>query len=114
MDVLKVTIDVHGGPCESDHAWSELVLQIFKMWHKETLSIWSDLVNDPVILSQDELELIVVHLELVFLKEYDLCTLWDFNSNSGQALGLSDKGKDFRVEVDSGFEGTSTLSVKLL
>ena len=82
MDVLKVTIDVHGGPCESDHTWSELVLQIFKMWHKETLSVWSDLVNDPVILSQDELELIVVHLELVFLKEYDLCTFRDVNADS--------------------------------
>jgi hypothetical protein len=46
------------------------------------------------------LKLIVVHLERVFLEEYDLCTLWDFNSNSGQALGLSDEGKDFRVEVD--------------
>jgi hypothetical protein len=70
------------------------------VWNKQTLCVWSDLVDDSVILSQDELKLIVVHLELVLLEKDNLCTLWDFNSNSGQALGLSDEGQDFRVEVD--------------
>jgi hypothetical protein len=100
MNVGQVSINVHRSPSQSDHTWSQLVFQIFQVWDKETLCVWPDLVHDPIILSQDKLKLIVVHLELVFLEEYDLCTLWDFNSNSGQALGLSDEGKDFRVEVD--------------
>jgi hypothetical protein len=100
MNVGQVSINVHRSPSQSDHTWSQLVFQIFQVWDKETLCVWPDLVHDPIILSQDKLKLIVVHLELVFLEEYNLCTLWDFNSNSGQALGLSDEGKDFRVEVD--------------
>ena len=100
MNVGQVSINVHGSPSQGDHTWSQLVFEIFEVWDKETLCVWPDLVDDPIILSQDKLKLIVVHLELVFLEEYNLCTFWDFNSNSGQALGLSDEGKDFRVEVD--------------
>ena len=70
------------------------------MWHKKTLGVWSNLVHNSVILSQDKLELIIVHLELVFLKKANLSTLWDLNSNSGETLSFSDEGKDFRVEVD--------------
>ena len=100
MNVVEVAIDVHGSPGQGDHTWSELVLKIFKMWHKKTLGVWSDLVDDSVVLSEDELELVVVHLELVFLQKNDLGTLWDINSDSGEALSFSDEGKDLRVEVN--------------
>jgi len=46
------------------------------------------------------LKFIVVHLELVFLEKNNLGALWNLNSNSGQALSLSDESKNFRVEVD--------------
>jgi hypothetical protein len=65
------------------------------MWHKETFGIWSDLVHNTVVFSQDKLELIVVHFEFVFLEEDNLGTFWDINSNSGQAFSFSDQGKDF-------------------
>ena len=52
------------------------------MWYKKTLGVWSDLVDDAVVLSEDELELVVVHLELVFLQKNNLGTLWDINSDS--------------------------------
>jgi hypothetical protein len=34
------------------------------------------------------------------LEEDNLGTLWDINSDSGEALGFSDESKDLRVEVD--------------
>jgi len=46
------------------------------------------------------LKFVVVHLELVFLQKDDLGALWDINTNSSEALGFSNKGKDLRVEVD--------------
>jgi hypothetical protein len=46
------------------------------------------------------LKLVVVHLELVFLQKDNFGALWDINSNSSEALGFSNKGKDLRVEVD--------------
>ena len=70
------------------------------MRHEKTLGVWSDLVDDSVILSQDELELVVVHLELILLEENNLGALRDVDSNSRQALGLLDKSDDLRVEVD--------------
>jgi hypothetical protein len=103
MDVVQVSINVHGSPGEGDHTWSEFVLQVLKMWDQKTLSVWSDLVHDPVVLSQDKLKLVVVVLELVFLEKHNLGTLWDVNTNSRQALGLSNKGKDLRVKVDVQF-----------
>lgn len=39
-------------------------------------------------------------LELLFLKKDDLGRLWNVDSNSGQALGLTDEGEDLGVEVD--------------
>lgn len=69
------------------------------MWNKKTLGVWSDFVDDSIILSQDELELIVVHFELVFLEQYDFSALWDIDTDSLKAFGFSDQGKDFRVEV---------------
>jgi hypothetical protein len=70
------------------------------VWNEKTLGVWSDLVDDSVVFSQYKLKLIVVHFELVFLEKDNLGALWDFNSNSGQALSFSDESKDFRVEVD--------------
>ena len=59
-----------------------------------------DLVHNSIVLSEDELELVVVHLELVFLEKDNLGALWDLNANSGQALGFSDESEDLRIEVD--------------
>jgi len=100
VDVVQVSINVHGGPGEGDHTWSEFVLQVLKMGNQKTLGVWSDLVHDSVVLSQDELQFVVVVLELVLLEKNDLGTLWDVNSNSGKTLGLSDESKDLRVKVD--------------
>lgn len=70
------------------------------MRHQKGFGVWSDLVNDSVVLLQDKLQLVVVHLEFVFLKKNNLGTLWDVDSNSGQALSLSNESQDFSIEVD--------------
>ena len=70
------------------------------MWHEERLGVWSNLVDDSVVFSEDKLELVVVHLELVFLQKNNLGALWDINTDSSEALGFSNEGKDLRVEVD--------------
>lgn len=70
------------------------------MWHEERLGVWSNLVDDSVVFSEDKLELVVVHLELVFLQKNNLGALWDINTDSSEALGFSNKGKDLRVKVD--------------
>ena len=100
MNMVKVAINVHGSPGKGNHAWAKLVLKIFKMRNKQALCVWPDLVDDPVVLSQNEVELTVVHLELVFLKEDDLSALGDINTDTGQALSLTDEGQNFTVEVD--------------
>ena len=64
------------------------------MWHKKTLCVWSDLVYDSIVLSENKLKLVVVHLELIFLEKDDFGTLRNINSDSGETLGLSDEGKD--------------------
>jgi len=73
------------------------------MWHEQTLGVWSDFVDNSVILTEHKLELVVVHLELVLLQKDDLGAFWDVNSNSGEALGFSDEGEDLRVKVDVQF-----------
>ena len=73
------------------------------MWNKKRFGVWSNLVYDSIVLLEDELKLVVVHLELVFLEKDDLGWLWNFDTNSGKALGLSDKSKDLRVEVNIKF-----------
>ena len=70
------------------------------MWHEERLGVWSNLVDDSVVFSEDKLQLVVVHLELVFLQKNNLGALWDINTDSSEALGFSNKGKDLRVKVD--------------
>lgn len=97
--MVQVTVNVHAGPGESDHARPEFVLQVFQVGHQQGLGVGADLVHDSVILSQHKLQLIVVHLELVFLEEYDLGAFRDVDSDSAQALGFSDQGEDFAIEV---------------
>jgi len=70
------------------------------MWYEERLGVWSNLVDDSVVFSEDKLELVVVHLELIFLQKNNLGALWDINTDSSEALGFSNKGKDLRVKVD--------------
>jgi len=54
MDVVQISINVHGSPGKGHHTWSQFVLQILKMWHKETFCVRSDLVYNSVILAEDE------------------------------------------------------------
>lgn len=70
------------------------------MWHEKTLGVWSNLVHNSVVLLQHELELIVVQLELVFLEKYNFSALWNVNSNSGDALGLSDESQNLLIKID--------------
>ena len=81
MNMVQVAINVHGSPSESDHTWAELVLKIFKVRHEERLGVGTNLVDDSVVLSEDELKLILVGLELVFLEQNNLGTLWDVNGS---------------------------------
>ena len=101
VDVSKVSINVHGGPGKSNHTGSQFVLQILEVRHKKRLGVGSDLVHNSVVLTKHKLQLVLVSLELVLLKEHNLGRLWDVNrSNSRKALGLSDEGHDLSVEVD--------------
>lgn len=52
------------------------------MRHEQALGVGSDLVDNAVILSQDEVKLRVVHLELILLQKYNFGTFWDVNTNS--------------------------------
>ena len=70
------------------------------MGNQEGLGVGSDLVDDAVVLSKDEVQLRMVVLELLFLEKDNLGGLGNIDSNSGQALSLTDKGKDLRIEVD--------------
>ena len=70
------------------------------MRNQKGFGVWSDLVDDSIVLLQNEFKLVVVRLEFIFLEKNNLGTLWDINSDSGQALSLSDKGKDLSIEVD--------------
>jgi hypothetical protein len=68
--------------------------------HEQALGVRPDLVDNSVVLSQDEVQLAVVHLELVFLEEDNLGTLRNVNTDAGEALSLTDEGQDLAVEVD--------------
>jgi len=103
MNMVEISVNVHGSPGKGNHTWSKFVLKILEMWHKKRFGVWSNLVDDSVVLLQDELKLVVVHLELVFLEKDDLGAFWNVDSNSGEALGFSDKSKDLRVEVNIKF-----------
>ena len=73
------------------------------MWYKKRFGVWSDLVDNSIVFLKDELKLIIVHLELVFLEKDDLGALWNVNTDSRKAFGFSDKSEDFRVEVNVKF-----------
>jgi hypothetical protein len=101
MNMVQVTINVHGSPSEGNHTWSKFVLKIFQMRNKKRLSVGSNLVDDPVVLSEDELKLVLVGFELILLQQDDLGGLRDVDgANSGKALGFSDESHNLRVKVD--------------
>jgi hypothetical protein len=53
------------------------------------------------VFAQDELQLVLVHLELVLLEEHDLGALRDVDrADAAEALGLADQRQDLLVEVD--------------
>ena len=100
MHVLQVAINVHGCPCEDVHTWAQLVLKVLQVGHEETLGVGPDLVHDAIVLTKDEGKLVVVHLKLLFLEEDDLGALWNLNTDTGEAFGLTDQRHDLGVEVD--------------
>jgi hypothetical protein len=103
MDMEEISVNVHGGPCEGNHTWSEFVLEILEMWDKKRFGVWSDLVYDSVVFLKNELKFVVVHLELVFLEKDNFGALWDINTDSRKAFGFSNESKDLRIEVDVKF-----------
>jgi hypothetical protein len=101
MNVVEVTINVHGSPGKSDHTGSQFVLKILEMRNKERLGVRSDLVDNSIVFSEDELKLILVGLEFVFLKKNDLGRLWDLNgTDSGETLSFSNESHNLGIEVD--------------
>jgi hypothetical protein len=103
MNMVEISVNVHGSPGEGNHTWSKFVLKILEMWDKKRFGVWSDLVDNSIVFLENKLKLVVVHLKLVFLKKDDLGAFWNVNSNSGKAFGFSDKSKDLRVEVNVKF-----------
>lgn len=97
---MKVAINVHGSPGQGNHAWAELVLKILKVRHEQALGVGPDLVDNSVVLSQDEVKLTVVHLELVFLKKDNFGALRNVDTNTREALGFTNESQDLAVEVD--------------
>jgi len=67
--------------------------------HQKRFGVGTDFVHNTVVFTEDEGKFSVVHLELFFLKEDDLSTLRDFDSNARQAFGLTNQCHDLRVEV---------------
>jgi hypothetical protein len=70
------------------------------MWDEEGFGVWSDLIDNSVIFSQNKLKLIVVHLKFILLKKYNFGTLGNINSDSGKAFSLSNEGEDLGIEID--------------
>jgi hypothetical protein len=99
VDVGQVAVNVHGSPGKGNHTGSQLVLKILEVGHEERLGVGTDLVDDAVVLAEDELQLVVVVLELLFLEEDDLGGLGNVDSDTGKALCFTDQGEDLRVEV---------------
>jgi hypothetical protein len=69
------------------------------MRHEERLGVGSDFVDNPVVLPEDESKLVVIHLELLFLKKNNLSTFRDLNTNTAKALGFTDESHDLTVKV---------------
>ena len=99
MDMLKVAFDVHGCPGEDVHTRSQLVLQVFQVGDEEGLGVRANLVHDTVVFAKNEGKLVVISLELFFLKEDDLGALRDLNTDTREAFGLTNQRYDLRVEV---------------
>jgi hypothetical protein len=100
VNVLEVGVDVHGGPGKGDHTGSELVLKILKMGLEEVLGDGLDLSKNLLMLIENILELIEVHLKLLFLEKDDSSSLRDLNMLSFEALSFTDELKNGDIEVN--------------
>ena len=61
----------------------------------------ADLAEDAVVLTENELQLILVGLELGLLQQDDLGALRNLDrADAAEALGLADQRQDLLVEVD--------------
>jgi len=70
------------------------------MRNKKTLGVRADLVDDPIIFFENELQLIIVHLEFVLLKQDNFSCLRNVNANPLETFSFSDKSKDLGIKVD--------------
>ena len=100
VDVVEESINVHGGPGETANTRAESAFEVINVRSKETAGVGADLVHNTDSLADDVLQLVVVVLELLFLEEHNFGTLRNFNSNSGEALGLTDESHDFTIKVN--------------
>lgn len=105
MDVLKVTIDVHGGPGKSHHTRSEFEFQVFEVGLEQVLGDWLDLTKNVLVLVEDVLKFVEVHLELFFLQKDDSRSFGDLDMLSFKAFSFTDELEDSDIEVH--IEGTS-------
>jgi hypothetical protein len=112
VDVLQESIDIHGGPGQSQHTGSELEFEIFSVRLEDISGDVLHLTQNSGVFSQEVVELVVVSLELLFLKEDNLGAVGDFLLVSLQALGFSDQFKDVQVKVDN--KGSSRSVVLLV
>jgi hypothetical protein len=100
MNMLKIRVNVHGGPGKGDHTGSELELKILKMGLEEVLGDRLDLSKNLLVLIENILELIEVHLKLLFLEKDDSSSLRDLNMLSLEALGFTNKLENSDIEVN--------------
>ena len=100
MDVVEETINVHRSPGQRANTRAESAFEVINVRSKERPGVRADLVHNTDSLAYDVLELVVVVLEFVFLEEYNLGTLWNFNANTGKALSLTDEGHDLTIKVN--------------
>jgi len=68
VNVVEEALDVHTGPGKTANTRAKAALKVVNVGSKETAGVGSDFVNNTDALSHDILELIVIVLELFFLK----------------------------------------------
>jgi hypothetical protein len=100
MDVMEETINVHRSPGQRANTRAESAFEVINVRSKERPGVRADLVHDTDSLAYNVLKLVVVVLEFVFLEEYNLGTLGNFNTNTGKALSLTDEGHDLTIKVN--------------
>lgn len=82
MNMAQIAVDVHGCPGQVAKTRAKSMLQVFLMRRKQHLDIWPDLAVNPVVLGDDVLKFVLIHLELFFLKKDDFGGVGDVSAES--------------------------------